>query len=54
MPRVLPGQAHGARRDVDAVDVKPGDGGAQEGVQEEGDAAGAGAEVQDAEGWWWW
>ena len=43
-------ESDGVGGDVDAVDEGVGDLGVEEGVQEEGDAACAGAEVEDAEG----
>ena len=48
---VFVGESDGGGGDVDAVDKRVGDLGVEEGVQEEGDAACAGAEVEDLEGW---
>ncbi|ROW08929.1 hypothetical protein VMCG_02906 [Cytospora schulzeri] len=45
VPDVLAGELHGLGRDVDAVGVDVGDGAVEEGVQEEGYAAGSCAEV---------
>lgn len=53
MPDVLAGQLHGMGGDVDAPGVEAGDGAVEQGVQEEGYAACACAEVQHAEGCWW-
>ncbi len=44
-------EGDGVGGDVDAVDEGRGDGGVEEGVEKEGDAACAGAEVEDAELW---
>ncbi len=43
-------KSDGEGGDVDAVDLKVGECGGEERVEEEGDAACAGAEVEDAEG----
>ena len=48
---VFVGERDGGGGDVDAVDIGVGDLGVEEGVEEEGDAACAGAEVEDLEGW---
>ena len=50
---VLAGERDGEGGDVDAVDVDVGVGDCrvQEGVEEEGDATCAGAEVEDVDGW---
>ena len=48
---VFVGESDGEGGDFDAVDKGRGDGGVEEGVEEEGDAACAGAEVEDLEGW---
>lgn len=52
MPGVLAGELHGLGAYVDAPGVEVRDGAAEEGVQEEGYAARARAEVQHAEGCW--
>lgn len=46
---VVSRESYGLQRDVDAVDVHVGNGVGEEGVEEEGDAAGACAEVYDGE-----
>ena len=51
---VFVGESDGGGGDVDAVDKRVRDLGVEEGVQEEGDAACAGAEVEDLEGWGVW
>ena len=48
---VFVGESDGKGGDVDAVDKRVGDLRVEEGVEEEGDAACAGAEVEDLEGW---
>ena len=50
MRKVFAREGEGGRRDVDAEDLEGGDRRSEEGVEGEGDAAGAGAEVEDAEG----
>lgn len=53
VPRVAPCEVDGARRDVDAVDGEGAGGGEKQARgEEERDAAGAGAEVEDGEALW--
>lgn len=53
MLEILTRESDSEGGDIDAVDVGMGDGGVEEGVEEERDAACAGAEVEDADGGEW-